>query len=86
MAYGVLSRDPGTYPAAGVVFKMLTVEGYNMGDLLMDPAKTQAGIAFVKDGVRAGKLKPTVAKSSRWKMPQNRTATWTPISISEKSC
>lgn len=62
MAYGVLSRDPGTYPAAGVVFKMLTVEGYNMGDLLMDPVKTQAGIAFVKDGVRAGKLKPTVGK------------------------
>lgn len=63
MAYGVLSNDPGSYPAAGVVFKMITVEGYNMGDLLMDPVKAQAGIAFVKDGVRSGKLRPTVSKA-----------------------
>ena len=65
MAYGVLSNDPGTYPAAGVVFKMITVEGYNMADLLMDPVKAQAGIEFVKDGVRSGKLKPRVGKSFR---------------------
>ena len=63
LAYGVLSYEPGTYPAAGVVFKMLTVEGYNMGDLLMDQPKAQAGIEFVKSGVQSGKLKPTVGKS-----------------------
>ncbi len=62
LAYGVLSYAPGAYPAAGVVFKMLTVEGYNMGDLLMDQPKAQAGIEFVKRGVQAGKLKPTVGK------------------------
>jgi NADPH:quinone reductase-like Zn-dependent oxidoreductase len=63
LAYGALSYEPGTYPATGVVFKMLTIEGYNMADLLMDPVKAQAGIAFVKDGVQAGKLKPTVSKT-----------------------
>lgn len=63
LAYGVLSYAPGTYPAAGVVFKMLTVEGYNMGDLLMDQPKAQAGIEFIKSGVQSGKLTPTVGKT-----------------------
>lgn len=34
-----------------------------MGDLLMDQVQVRAGIEFVKNGVRSGKLKPTVSKA-----------------------
>jgi NADPH:quinone reductase-like Zn-dependent oxidoreductase len=39
---------------------MLSIKRYNMGDLLMDYAKQQAAIAFVKAGVVSGKLQPVV--------------------------
>ena len=58
--YGALSFETAVWPAIPVLLKMLSVRGYNMGDLLMDNAKQQAAIAFVKAGVESGKLQPVV--------------------------
>jgi NADPH:quinone reductase-like Zn-dependent oxidoreductase len=60
IAYGALSFEPAVWPAIPVLLKMLSIKGYNMGDLLMDYAKQQAAIAFVKAGVESGKLQPVV--------------------------
>ncbi|MDB5283026.1 MAG: Alcohol dehydrogenase zinc-binding domain protein [Bacteroidota bacterium] len=60
IVYGALSFEPAVWPAIPVLFKMLSIRGYNMGDLLMDYAKQQAAIAFVKTGVESGKLQPVV--------------------------
>ncbi len=63
LAYGFLDKTPGLYPSFDVVMKMLSVTGYNMTDLMMDPAKSSAAIRFIQDGLASGKLKPVVAKS-----------------------
>jgi NADPH:quinone reductase-like Zn-dependent oxidoreductase len=59
-AYGALSFEPAVWPAVPVLLKMLSVKGYDMGDLLMDYTKQQAAIAFVRAGVESGKLLPVV--------------------------
>jgi NADPH:quinone reductase-like Zn-dependent oxidoreductase len=59
-AYGALSFEPAVWPVVPVLLKMLSVKGYNMGDLLMDYTKQQAAIAFVRAGVESGKLLPVV--------------------------
>jgi NADPH:quinone reductase-like Zn-dependent oxidoreductase len=60
IVYGALSFEPAVWPAIPVLLKMLSIKGYNMGDLLMDYTKQQAAIAFVKAGIESGKLKPVV--------------------------
>ena len=60
IVYGALSFEPAVWPVIPVLLKMLSIRGYNMGDLLMDYAKQQAAIAFVKAGVESGKLQPIV--------------------------
>jgi NADPH:quinone reductase-like Zn-dependent oxidoreductase len=59
-AYGALSFEPAVWPVVPVLLKMLSVKGYNMGDLLMDYTKQKAAIAFVRAGVESGKLLPVV--------------------------
>ncbi|TWI96649.1 NADPH:quinone reductase-like Zn-dependent oxidoreductase [Mucilaginibacter frigoritolerans] len=59
-AYGALSFEPAVWPAVPILLKMLSVKGYNMGDLLMDYTKQQAAIAFVRAGVESEKLLPVV--------------------------
>ncbi|WP_223649656.1 zinc-dependent alcohol dehydrogenase family protein [Hymenobacter psoromatis] len=59
-AYGMLGAEAGSYPTFQVVMKMLTVKGYNMMDLLSDPVKSAAAVAFIQQGLQAGTLKPVV--------------------------
>ena len=63
LAYGFLGGAPGLYPSFELVMKMLSVTGYNMTDLMMDPAKSSAAIRFIQAGLASGKLKPVVAQS-----------------------
>lgn len=62
-AYGMLGVDSGAYPTFQVVMKMLTIRGYNMTDLVVDPAKSAAAIAFIQQGLQSGTLKPVVGQS-----------------------
>jgi NADPH:quinone reductase-like Zn-dependent oxidoreductase len=62
-AYGMLGVDAGAYPTFSVVMKMLTIRGYNMMDLLLDPAKSAAAIAFIQQGLQSGALKPVVGRT-----------------------
>jgi NADPH:quinone reductase-like Zn-dependent oxidoreductase len=62
-AYGMLGAKAGVYPTFQVVMKMLTLKGYNMMDLLLDPAKSAAAITFIQQGLQAGVLRPVVGHS-----------------------
>lgn len=63
-AYGMLGVEAGgTYPTFQVVMKMITVTGYNMMDLLGDPTKSAAAVAFIQQGLQAGTLKPVVGRT-----------------------
>ena len=62
-AYGMLGVEAGAYPTFPVVMKMLTIKGYNMMDLLLDPAKSAAAIAFIQQRLHSGALKPVVGRS-----------------------
>ncbi len=62
-AYGMLGTGAGAYPTFQVVMKMLAIRGYNMMDLLLDPAKSAAAVAFIQQGLQAGTLKPVVGHS-----------------------
>lgn len=61
-AYGMLGAEAGVYPTFPVVMKMLTIKGYNMMDLISDPAKSAAAIAFIQQGLQSGALKPVVGR------------------------
>lgn len=62
-AYGMLGVDSGAYPTFQVVMKMLTVRGFNSTDIVMDPVKSAAAVAFIQQGLQSGALKPVVGKS-----------------------
>jgi NADPH:quinone reductase-like Zn-dependent oxidoreductase len=62
-AYGMLGAEVGAYPTFQVVMKMLTIKGYNMMDLLLDPAKSAAAITFIQQGLQAGVLQLVVGHS-----------------------
>jgi NADPH:quinone reductase-like Zn-dependent oxidoreductase len=62
-AYGMLGAEAGAYPTFQVVMKMLTIKGYNMMDLLLDPVKSAAAITFIQQGLQAGVLNPVVGHS-----------------------
>jgi hypothetical protein len=42
--------------------KTLSIKGYNVGDLLMDPIKNQEGIRFVQERLGAGQIRPIVSR------------------------
>lgn len=62
-AYGVLGVDSGAYPTFQVAIKMLTIQGYSMADVIFDPAKSAAAIAFIQQGLQSGVLQPVVGRS-----------------------
>jgi NADPH:quinone reductase-like Zn-dependent oxidoreductase len=58
--YGALSTETAAWSSVPVLLKMLTIRGYNIGDLLMDAEKQLAAISFVTAGVKNNKLVPVV--------------------------
>jgi NADPH:quinone reductase-like Zn-dependent oxidoreductase len=59
--YGVLDFDPAPLPLAALIQKNLSILGYAM--YLHDrPDRTARSIAFIRDGVAAGVLKPAISR------------------------
>ena len=61
--YGALSPDPTTLPLLDVLGKSLTVRGYVLHELVVDPARLELGKRFVNDGLADGSLRPIIAKT-----------------------
>lgn len=61
--YGALNQEPAPFPTLELVRKRPVIYGYNAVDVLTDPAKLQAAIRFIYEGLAKGKLKPIVGKT-----------------------
>lgn len=62
LEYGGLSREPTPFPLFTVLSKHLTLRGYLVHEILTDPERLAAATRFIVDGVRAGALRPVIAK------------------------
>ncbi|MFS8050352.1 zinc-dependent alcohol dehydrogenase family protein [Rhizobium sp. BR 314] len=60
--YGGLSPEPTPFPLFAVLSKSLTLRGYLMHEIVRDPARLEAAKAFILEGLRAGSLRPRIAK------------------------
>ncbi|BAT60248.1 quinone oxidoreductase 1 [Variibacter gotjawalensis] len=63
LEYGGLSREPTPFPLPLVLGKTLTLRGYLIHEIVRDHERLAAAKAFVIDGLNAGTLKPTIAKT-----------------------
>jgi NADPH:quinone reductase-like Zn-dependent oxidoreductase len=61
--YGALSLEPTPFPLFSVLAKSLTVRGYLVHEITGDPARLEAGKAFILDGLASGQLRPIIAKT-----------------------
>ena len=60
--YGGLSPEPTPFPLFAVLEKTLTLRGYLVHEIVLDPARLEAAKAFILEGLMSGSLKPTIAR------------------------
>ncbi|MBD7995437.1 zinc-dependent alcohol dehydrogenase family protein [Arthrobacter sp. Sa2CUA1] len=60
--YGALSTDDTALPVLAVLGKHITIRGYELFEVTTDPERLRGAVAFVRDGLNSGALKPTVDK------------------------
>jgi NADPH:quinone reductase-like Zn-dependent oxidoreductase len=60
--YGALSDEVTPLPMIAVLYKRLSIQGYNLFATTTDPVRQKAATDFILDAVRDGRLKPTIAK------------------------
>jgi NADPH:quinone reductase-like Zn-dependent oxidoreductase len=61
--YGSLALAPTPFPLAEAMGKGLSVRGYTLFEISGQPEKLARGKQFVYDGLKAGALKPVIAKT-----------------------
>lgn len=61
--YGSLSLAPTPFPLADALGKGLSIRGYTLFEISGNPEKLARGKQFVYDGLKAGALKPVIAKT-----------------------
>jgi NADPH:quinone reductase-like Zn-dependent oxidoreductase len=61
--YGNLSYEPTPLPLMELLGKRLTIRGYVMFEITLDPRRLAAAVEFVVAGLASGKLKPVIAKT-----------------------
>lgn len=61
--YGALSTEPTPFPLFTALSKSLTIRGYVLFEILNDPVRFEKAKHFTLDALKAGKLKPIIAKT-----------------------
>ena len=61
--YGVLSAEPAVLPTLDLIGKSLSIRGYLLFEITSDPQRLEPAKQFVFEGLKAGRLKPVVAKT-----------------------
>jgi NADPH:quinone reductase-like Zn-dependent oxidoreductase len=61
--YGGLSAEPTPFPLPAVLGKCLTLRGYLVHEITGEPARLEVAKAFVLDGLKAGWLRPVIART-----------------------
>ena len=61
--YGILGGMGGRFPAEHVIGRNLTIQGYTVGEVVMDPALRDVAVAYVLERVADGRFAPRVART-----------------------
>ncbi|MEU0306450.1 zinc-dependent alcohol dehydrogenase family protein [Streptomyces cyaneofuscatus] len=61
--YGVLDRTPTPLNVGEVLFKHLTIRGFELFEITTDDRRRAEAVAFVADGLAKGELTPTIDKT-----------------------
>ncbi|WP_400770022.1 zinc-dependent alcohol dehydrogenase family protein [Methylosinus sporium] len=61
--YGALSSEPTPFPLFAAIRKQLTLRGYTLFSVTLDPQKRERGVRFILDGLATGSLRPIIARS-----------------------
>jgi NADPH:quinone reductase-like Zn-dependent oxidoreductase len=60
--YGTLSPEATAVPAMEILSKALTIAGFMVYDVNIDPVRQKAAKDFIYQGLNSGKLKPVIAR------------------------
>jgi NADPH:quinone reductase-like Zn-dependent oxidoreductase len=63
VAYGLLDREPAQLDVGTVLFKHLTIRGFELFEITTDARRRAAAIEFVRDGLAKGELTPVIDKT-----------------------
>lgn len=58
--YGQLSRDPAPFPLLAVLRKHLTIRGYTLWEITLDPARRALAVDFITGHLARGTLRPAI--------------------------
>lgn len=61
--YGALSTDATPLPLFDVLGKSITIRGYVMMEITLDPQRLKQATSFINGGLADGSLKPVIAKT-----------------------
>jgi NADPH:quinone reductase-like Zn-dependent oxidoreductase len=61
--YGALSPEPTPLPLLEALVKGLTIRGYTLMEITLDPARLERGKRFINQGLADGGLEPIIAKT-----------------------
>jgi NADPH:quinone reductase-like Zn-dependent oxidoreductase len=61
--YGVLDRTPTPLNVGEVLFKHLTLRGFELFEITTDDRRRAEAVAFVHDGLAKGELTPVIDKT-----------------------
>jgi NADPH:quinone reductase-like Zn-dependent oxidoreductase len=61
--YGLLDHRPASLDVGTVLFKGLTIRGYELFETTKDQARRAAAVAFIRDGLAKGVLAPVIDRT-----------------------
>ncbi len=61
--YGILSLQPTPFPLFKALSNGLTLRGYTLFEITLDPERLARGVPFIEGGLARGTLKPRIAKT-----------------------
>lgn len=63
--YGQLSRDPAPFPLLPVLRKHLTIRGYTLWEITLDPERRRRAVEFISGHLARGTLRPAIDRVFR---------------------
>jgi NADPH:quinone reductase-like Zn-dependent oxidoreductase len=63
VVYGLLDRSPAPLDVGAVLFKHLTIRGFELFEITTDDQRRAAAVEFVRDGLAKGELTPVIDRT-----------------------
>lgn len=63
VVYGLLNREPALLDVGAVLFKHLTIRGFELFEITTDEQRRQEAVEFVRTGLSTGELTPVIDRT-----------------------